>query len=257
MDDSRDSTRRFSTRVDTYVKYRPGYPREVLQSLIEDCQLGPTSPVADIGSGTGILTKLFVENGNPVFAVEPNPEMRAAGESLLGGYSNFFSVTGRAEATGLAARSVEFVTAGQAFHWFDLDAARSEFRRILRPGGWVVLIWNQRDTAATPFLRAYEALLLRFGTDYQGVAHTRRITDQVLRDFYRSDFKSRSFPNTQELDFQAARGRLLSSSYTPEPGHPQYEPMLAKLEAIFEDHAVAGRVLFLYKTQMYYGRLSD
>ncbi len=249
-----DPTKRFSTRVDTYVKYRPGYPPGVLLSLIEDCHLLRTSPVADIGSGTGILTKLFLDHGNPVFAVEPNPEMRGTAETLLGGYSNFSSVAGRAEATGLLDQSVEFVTAGQAFHWFDLEAAGSEFRRILRPDGWVVLVWNQRETEATPFLRAYEALLGNFGTDYERVDHTRRITDQVLQEFYGAGYESRSFPNEQKLNFEGAKGRLLSSSYTPEPGHPDYEAMLAELRTIFEKHATNGRVRFLYTTRMYYGR---
>jgi SAM-dependent methyltransferase len=251
-----DPTKRFSTRVDTYVKYRPGYPPDVLRTLIEDCELLATSPVADIGSGTGILTKILLNNGNPVFAVEPNPEMRAAAEALLRGYSNFSSIAGRAEATGLVDQSVGFVTAGQAFHWFDCKVARSEFRRILHPDGWAVLVWNQRETETTPFLRAYEALLARFGTDYERVDHVRRITDQVLHEFYGAKYESRSFPNEQDLDFEGAKGRLFSSSYTPEPGHPHFGPMLSELRAIFDEHAVHGRTRFLYTTRMYYGRLT-
>lgn len=253
-----DPTRRFSSRVDNYVRYRPGYPGQVLRTLIDDCGLVPTSAVADVGSGTGALARLFLDHGNPVFGVEPNPEMRAAAERLLTGYSNFSSVAARAEATGLAGHSVDFVTAGQAFHWFDRDAARAECARILRPQGWVVLVWNEREARATPFLEAYEALLERFGADYAQVDYTRRrVTYEALRRFYGASFKSRSFPNQQEFDFEGAKGRLLSSSYTPEPGDDRFEPMLAALRTIFEEHAVRGQVRFLYATRMYYGRLSE
>src|SRR5207244_4125864 len=128
--------------------------------------------IADIGSGTGILAEMFLKNGNQVYGVEPNREMREAGERLLGGYPRFTSVEGKAEATPLADSSVDFITAAQALHWFDLDAARTEFRRILNPRGWVVILWNDRRDES-PFMQAYRQLLLRHSTDYLQVDHKR------------------------------------------------------------------------------------
>ena len=161
-------TVRFSTRVENYVRYRPGYPDAVLAWLRAECDLTPAAVVADIGSGTGKLAELFLRNGNRVFGVEPNREMREAGEGMLAGFPNFVSVDGAAEATTLPAASVDFVTAGQAFHWFDRQTARREFARILKPGGWVVLVWNERRSDS-PFLRDYEALLREFASEYEQV----------------------------------------------------------------------------------------
>ena len=155
-----NATSRFSDRVENYVRYRPGYPLEVLVALKTECGLAPSHAIADIASGTGLWTRRLLENGNPVFGVEPNSEMRAAGERLLAGFSKFTSLAGSAEATTLAHQSVYFVTAAQAAHWFDRESARREFVRILQPGGWLVLLWNERLTESTRFLRDYEHLLL-------------------------------------------------------------------------------------------------
>jgi len=152
---AKDSLTRFSDRVEDYVKYRPGYPPQVIEVLRARCGLTPSSVVADVGSGPGNLARLFLDNGNEVFAVEPNAEMREAGKQSLGNRGGYRSVDGRAEGTRLENASVDFVTAGQAFHWFDWPHAKTEFRRILRPEGWVVLLWNERLTDSSPFLRDY------------------------------------------------------------------------------------------------------
>ena len=253
---SADPTSRFSSRVANYVKYRPGYPREVLGLLEEECGLTKGSAVADVGSGTGILSELFLKNGNRVYGVEPNRGMREAGERLLAGYPNFESVDGRAEATTLADGSVDFVTAGQALHWFDLKAARREFGRVLKPGGWTVVIWNERRTEGTPFLEAYEQLLLTYGTDYKEVSHKYN-EDTLIRPFFGGDeVRLRKFDNDQTFDFDGLRGRLMSASYVPEPGHENFEPMMRELAALFDGHARAGRVRVEYETLVYYGRLT-
>jgi SAM-dependent methyltransferase len=251
-----DPTLRFSSRVENYLKYRPSYPQAVIATLQAECQLTSASRIADIGSGTGLLAGLFLRNGNPVFGVEPNPEMRAAGERLLRDYPGFHSVAGRAEATTLADQSVDFVVAGQAFHWFDRQQARTEFLRILRPTGWVMLVWNKRETQATPFLVAYEQLLEQYALDYAQVNH-KQVDDAALADLYGAHgFKVKTFDHGHDLDYASLQGRLLSSSYAPEAGHPQHEPMLAELARIFQAHQVNGRVGFAYTTQMYYGQLS-
>jgi len=252
-----NSTQRFSSRVDDYVKYRPGYPVAILDLLRQECSLTSASTIADIGSGTGILTELLLKNGNPVFGVEPNREMRGAAELLLGNYTAFKSVPGTAEATTLSDNSIDMITAGQAFHWFDRDSAHREFLRILKPAGWVALIWNDRNITARPFFKAYEDLLLTYGTDYAAVSHKHADATAIGSFFGPGGFKQAAFPNQQVFDFEGLRGRLLSSSYAPEAGHPKHLPMLNALDAIFRDHEAGGKVTFEYDTAVYYGRLSS
>jgi SAM-dependent methyltransferase len=249
-----NATSRFSGRVENYIRYRPGYPPGVLKALQTECGLTSGHVIADIASGTGIWTRLLLENGNPVFGVEPNPEMREAGERLLAEFPEFTSIAGTAEATTLADQSVDFVTAAQAAHWFDRARSRREFARILKPGGWLVLLWNERLTDSTPFLRDYENLLLSFGTDYQDVRHE-RTTEAVNEFFDPAPFQARAFPKQQEFDYAGLEGRLLSSSYVPGPESPKHAPMLRELRRVFDAHAVAEQVICEYKTRLYFGRL--
>jgi ubiquinone/menaquinone biosynthesis C-methylase UbiE len=251
----RDPTRRFSSRVENYIRYRPRYPQAIIPLLERECGLTPESVIADVGSGTGILSQLFLENGNRVFGVEPNREMRQAGERVLASYPAFVSVDGRAEATTLPDACVDVVTAGQAFHWFDRPTARAEFARIVKPGGWVVLVWNARRKDTTPFARAYERLLLTYSVDYQLVDHE-KVTDAMIADFFRpARYELRTFENRQLFDYQGLEGRLMSSSYAPEPGHPNHAPMLAELHAIFAACQEDGRVAFDHDTKVYLGGL--
>jgi SAM-dependent methyltransferase len=250
-------TDRFSDRVENYVKYRPQYPPAIVGFLEEHLGLTPASVVADIGSGTGFLSRPFLAHGNVVYGVEPNRSMREAGEELLREFPNFRSVEGTAEATTLAARSIDFVTAGQAFHWFDIPRARAEFQRILRPGGWVVLVWNNRLLAASPFYVAYENLLLKYGTDYTKVS-SRHADEAALREFFQTDFSLEVFDNHQDFDYEGFRGRLLSSSYIPLEPDPHYAPMLDELRKIFDEHQTPeGRVRFEYETEVYYGQIKS
>jgi ubiquinone/menaquinone biosynthesis C-methylase UbiE len=252
-----DSTQRFSSRVENYIRYRPSYPHEIIAALQKACGLTSDAIVADVGSGTGMFAELLLRNGNTVYGVEPNQAMRAAGERLLHHYPRFHSVNGTAEATTLPDTSVDFITAGQAFHWFDRDKARHEFARILRPGGWVALVWNERRSGATPFLRAYEQLLRTYGTDYDASRHT-NFAAAIIRAFFAPNpMFMQTFENQQRFDYNGLRGRLLSSSYAPEPGDPRHAPMLAELQRIFEQHAASGMVVFEYDTVLYYGQLED
>ena len=250
-----NATSRFSDRVENYVRYRPGYPIEVVRVLREERGLTPGEVVADIASGTGIWTRMLLENGNRVFGVEPNAEMRQAGERLLAGFPKFASVAGTAEATSLPDQCTDFVTAAQAAHWFDRARARAEFVRILKPGGWLVLLWNERVTDSTAFLRDYEQLLLTYAADYEDVRHE-RTTDAVNEFFDPAHFQERVFAMRQEFDYAGLEGRLLSSSYAPGRGHPKHAPMLRELRRIFDARAVGGQVAFDYKTRVYYGRLN-
>jgi SAM-dependent methyltransferase len=211
--------------------------------------------VADVGSGTGFLTELFLENGNPVFGIEPNREMREAGERLLQKHELFTSVEGTAEATTLRDQSADFVVAGQAFHWFDRATCRLEFARILRPPGWVVLVWNDRHTDTTPFLIEYERLLQMFANDYKEVNH-KNVDATALKAFFGTKPHKAVFPNCQRFDFDGLKGRLLSSSYAPEAGQPRHEEMLAALRKLFDEHQHNERVTFDYDTIVFYGRLA-
>jgi len=246
---------RFDDRVANYAAYRPGYPPEMIEFLRGELGLGPGSAVADVGSGTGILSALLLVEGCRVFAVEPNAEMRAAAEAALGADPNFVNVAGTAEATTLADASVDFATAAQAFHWFDTERARAEFRRILKPRGWAVVVWNNRRTDSTAFLRDYEKLLRRFGTDYAQVAATYGDEDS-LRKFFAAGYGVKRFDNFQPFDFDGLKGRLLSASYVPLAGHPSHGPMLEELRRVFDAHQQGGRVRIEYDTDVYYGRLA-
>jgi SAM-dependent methyltransferase len=252
-----DSTRRFSSRVADYVRYRPGYPAEIVEILKSDCALTESSVIADVGSGTGFLARIFLENGNRVYGIEPNKEMRMAGEQVLKDWRGYSSVAGTAEGTTLTARSVDFVTAGQAAHWFHRESARREFLRILRPGGWLVLVWNDRATDSTPLLYAYEQLLQSHCPEYGEV---RRLDVRTVSDiesfFSPAPMRARKFLSHQVFDFEGMKGRLLSSSYAPQEGHPNHVPMLNELRAIFDRYQTGGRVIFTYETRMYFGQIS-
>jgi SAM-dependent methyltransferase len=253
-----DAKERFSSRVADYVKFRPGYPAAILDLLREECGMcaDGSCTVADVGSGTGFLSELFLKQGNRVFGVEPNLEMRLAGEEFLREFANFTSVVGAAEATSLADASVNFVAAGQAFHWFEPVATRREFVRILKPGGWLALIWNHRRMD-TPFARDYEAMLHRYGTDYGKVRASYPESDNV-RDFFGAvTCTERILSYSQFFNWDGLAGRLRSSSYAPTEGHAHYAPMMAELKRIFDAHQEDGRLAMEYETKIYSGQLKS
>jgi SAM-dependent methyltransferase len=244
-------TERFSSRAEHYARYRPTYPAGAIALLRERCGLKAGAAVADLGSGTGILTELLLESGAEVFAVEPNGPMRAAAEAQLRRYPNFHSIAGSAEATTLAPSSVDLLVAGQAFHWFDPQRARTEALRVLRPNASAALLWNERPKEATPFLADYEALLLRHAAEYARITAS-RADPATMRLFLGEAMELATFPNEQVLDFEGLRGRLMSSSYAPEPGHPRYEPMMAGLREVFARHQREGRIVMPYSTLLYF-----
>jgi SAM-dependent methyltransferase len=249
-----DSQQRFSNRAADYVRYRPGYPSELLDVLRKECDLRPGHVIADIGSGTGFLSELFLKNGNAVFGVEPNREMREAGELHLQPFRGFVSVQGSAEATTLPVTCADFVAAGQAFHWFEPQKTRAEFRRILRPQGWVVAIWNFREME-TPFARAYEDILVKYGTDYTRVRDSYPQGHDVQSFFLGGEFLHHTLPNVRLLDWDGLAGLLRSGSYVPREGHASFAPMMDALGELFRAHQEDGRVPMEYATHLYAGRL--
>jgi ubiquinone/menaquinone biosynthesis C-methylase UbiE len=252
---SADSKERFSSRVDAYVAARPRYPQEIIPHLQSEIGLTPQWTIADVGSGTGISCEMFLANGNSVIGVEPNAAMRAAAEKSLASSRHFQCVNGSAEATTLPDASIDLAVAAQAFHWFDIEKARCEFQRILRPSGHAALIWNVRKLGGSPFLDAYEGLLKEFSTDYMKIRHENIDDAARTRFFGTPHYRSAVFPNHQHLDWDGLRARLLSSSYTPQPDDPRHEPMLARLRQIYDQHSGAGTVTIEYRTELFYGRL--
>ena len=246
------STERFSDRVENYIRYRPGYPPEVVDLLASEAHLSGASVVADIGSGTGISAEMLLKAGFAVTGVEPNGPMRGAAERLLAGYPKFTSVDGTAQDTTLPDHSVDLILAAQAFHWFAKGKTRDEFSRILKPGGTIALLWNVRQVDTTPFLRDYEALLLRHATDYTTVRHE-TIDARELAGFFIGGYAVHRFTNQQVFCYESLKGRLLSSSYAPNSGQPGHEEMIAELERIFSRHQSDGSVSIDYITEVYLG----
>jgi SAM-dependent methyltransferase len=250
------STERFSDRVADYVRYRPDYPPALLDWLQHEQGVDVGWLVADIGAGTGISSKMFLDAGYRVTAVEPNASMRAAAEQWLHEYDDFRAVDGSADVTGLDDANIDLVTVAQAFHWFDEETTRREFARILRPAGLAAIWWNSRRLTGTRFLEGYEALLQKFGTDYTSVAE-RYADDAHMRVWFGDGYRgSASFEHGQWLDFEALRGRLMSSSYAPKAGHPQHETMLQALRELFDACAEHGAISFDYDTRIFAGHLA-
>lgn len=251
-----EPTTRFSNRVDAYVTSRPSYPPAVIDLLRRECGLSASSTVADVGSGPGNLTRLFLATGIAVLGVEPNREMREAGEHLMSADPRFTSVAGSAEETTLAAGSVDLVAAGQAFHWFDRELSRTEFARILREPRWVALIWNDRRAASTPFLASYEGLLQEYGTDYAELRLSYAADASGPDAFFGSrGYRLATFENGQTLGLEGLIQRVLSTSYAPPAGHPRHDAMLRDLRALFDTHQHDGTVVIDYETRVYYGCL--
>lgn len=247
-----DPKGRFSKRAEYYSHYRPSYPASLLRYMERELFFSRASVVADVGSGTGILSELLLCNGNGVFGVEPNEDMRRTAEANLAKYENFRSISGSAESTTLENRSVDFITAAQSFHWFNPEQTRAEFRRILRDCGWVVLIWNTRKSS-TPFLRDYETLVKRV-SERRRIRHE-DVSEATMRSFL-GDFKATKLDNAQKLDYDGLVGRLLSASYAPLAGDRLFDEMITNVGKLFNRHQVDGAVSFEYETEVYAGQLS-
>ncbi|MDQ3022092.1 MAG: class I SAM-dependent methyltransferase [Bacteroidota bacterium] len=248
-----NSVERFSNRVENYIRYRPHYPYEIINFLKDECGLNESDIVADIGSGPGISSENFIKNENTVYAVEPNDGMRKGAEKNFEVSKNFLSIVGTAEATTLDSNSIDFIVSGQAFHWFDKEKCKIEFRRILKKNGWVVLMLNNK-IESSDFMKAYYDLIKNYGTDYEKINHT-NIDDALIgKNFSPEKFGKKLFPHTHILDYEGLEGRLLSSSYIPLEGE-KYNDMINELKNIFVVNNVNGNVGMDYETIVYYGKL--
>jgi ubiquinone/menaquinone biosynthesis C-methylase UbiE len=250
-----DPTKRFSDRVDNYVKYRPTYPPQVLQYLKDECKLTDHSVIADIGAGTGIFTKLLLDKGYEVFAIEPNKPMLDSAIEQLSGYKNFNFINSGAECTELPNASVDLIVCAQSFHWFSNDNTRVEFSRILKLGGKAALIWNNRSTDTDKFAKEYDALLQNDSVDYNKVNH-QKISDLNFRVFFKDGaYTLKSFPNVQIFDEEGLIGRAFSSSYVPPEDTEEGQKFLKLLKALFAKYNDNGKVSFHYQTEIYLGEV--
>jgi SAM-dependent methyltransferase len=257
MDPATAPTARFTSRVENYVKARPGYPAEIVSLLQRRCGLTPASTLIDVGCGTGLLARPFCEFGCSVIGIEPNAAMREAGRRYLAPYANFRMLDGQAESIPLPDATAGFITAGQAFHWFDAAAARREFIRILKPDGWAVLVWNNREFTGSQFADQYENLAVRFGVDYAEVHQRGKATSAAFDRFFgSSEIARESCPNPQQLDYEGFVARVLSASYMPGPEHANYASMMQEVDRIFRENQKDGVVWFRYTTRVIYGRMT-
>jgi SAM-dependent methyltransferase len=247
---------RFTSRVESYRLHRPGYPKDIVDLLERECGLGPNSVIADIAAGTGLLTEIFLEKHYTATAVEPNDAMREACESLIAKYPSLRCVAGSAETTGLASQSVDLITVAQAMHWFDLKRTREEFRRILVPQGWCAVIYNNRRMRGDSFHEGYEKILADFGSDYETVRGSHLEEERLAAFFAPDKMKQAIFPNVQMLTLEGLEGRVLSSSYMPQPGHPRYESMRGAIHALFSREQQNGYVQMEYGCAVSYGQLA-
>jgi SAM-dependent methyltransferase len=243
-----DPKTRFSDRVENYRKYRPSYPAEVIDIVRSKLGLSSEHTIADVGAGTGISSKLFLENGNTVFGIEPNEAMLNAAISDLDDYDNFFPIKCSAEQIELTDDRVDFIVVGQALHWFDIEKVRKEFARILKPGGHIVILYNSWKRSSA-FNQEYESLLFKYSTDYKSVNHKKK-EETILDELFLGEFEIIKIDNIQVFDFEGIRGRLLSSSYVPTQEHPNYEPILKELKIKFDEHQVNGKISFEYDTEI-------
>jgi len=250
-----NSTERFSDRADAYVRARPNYPDAVVAHLERAGALAKGSPVVDLGVGTGLSAEPFLRAGYAVIGVEPNDAMRESGDRFLATYPRYRSVKGTAEATGLPDRCAQLAVAGQAFHWFDPPLARTEALRLLVPGGWAALMWNDREITGDPFAEGYERLCHRFGRDYDRI-RARHVDPEALAEFFGRVPGMAEFAHVRRLDFATMAALASSASYLPAPGTPQHEPLMAALRLLFDASSSNGMIALRYRLRVHYAPLT-
>lgn len=246
-----DNTKKFSGKAEVYQKARPNYARALLEFISRNWRIGEGSLVADIGSGTGIFTRQLLGLGAKVYAVEPNADMRAKAEELLGENPNFVSVVGTAEQTTLPDHSFHLVTAAAAFHWFDADRFKEECKRILLPGALVVLAWNEVEMSAE-INQGRERIFKKFCPNFNGFSGGNDKEDAVKRAFFDGTIQERHFPNPLNYDRQTFINRALSGSYSLIETDPGFEAYLAELGDLFDQHAVDGRIVLPQDSVAYF-----
>ena len=246
-----DNTQKFSGKAEVYQQARPSYSQELLDFIAQNWQIGEASMVADIGSGTGILTRQLLGLGAKVFAVEPNADMRAKAEELLGVHPNFVSVIGTAEQTGLPNHSFHLVTAASAFHWFDPERFRQECERILLPEAPVLLVWNEAGLSEEINL-GRKRIFQKYCPNFKGFSGGMEGEDRAKHAFFGEKIQERHFPNPLSYDRQTFVNRALSASYSLIETDPDFEAYLAELGELFDQFAVDGKIVLPQESVAYF-----
>ncbi|EIQ1514519.1 class I SAM-dependent methyltransferase [Vibrio parahaemolyticus] len=249
-----NSIDRFSSRVADYDKYRPSYPLDLVNKLVEQSNLNQRSVIADIGSGTGVFTELLLNQGVKVIGIEPNDAMRHSAENKLNHKANFTSLNATAESTRLKKGSIDLITAAQSFHWFNKDKVIPEFRRILKPNGVLALVWNQR-CVEQDFQTAYDEILRKYSKDYDSVNHKNLKDNEVPQFFDSNRMEAYTYSNEQLFDYEGLLGRIRSSSYCPLPGTTEYSRLVKELEVVFNQFSLQGQIKFKYQSHLFIGQI--
>lgn len=245
---------KFTGKANTYTKYRPSYPDDLIKYLYSQVGLKKDSVIADIGSGTGILTRLLLLQNSFVYGVEPNEDMRKTAEDRLSEYKNFISVNASAENTGLSDLSIDFITVAQAFHWFDRQKFRIECKRILKEKGKVILVWNSRDVLSELVIKNDE-INRKYCPGYMGFSGGMENNGpEEYRDFFKDGiYEYKVFNNDLIFDEDGFIGRNMSASYSPHHGTENYAPYISALKQLFERYSVSGYLRMPNLTRAYVG----
>ena len=244
----------FNGTADFYFRYRPTYPEELMDTITKETGLNPKWVVADIGSGTGILSTLFIEHGNQVKCVEPNDEMRQKSLEILSTRGKVEFIKGTGENTNLPDSSVDLVACGQSFHWLDRRLAKKEFTRILRGRKWVALVWNDRVNEPGTFTGEYESVVRRYSKAYHSTGST-VLSSKNISSFFNGSYKKFQFQNVQKLTLESVIGRYRSASYAIKENDPKYESMIGEFSDLFKKYERKGSVEMVYITKLYLGHL--
>ena len=250
-----DNTEKFTGKADAYEKSRPDYPKKFIDFLTEVLGVNESSVIADIGSGTGKLTKNLLEIGGTVYGVEPNEDMRRRAEAAFAHNGRFISVPSPAESTTLSGHSVDLITAAQSFHWFDKERFREECIRILKPGGRVVLVWNSRDKDSEFVKRQFE-IFKKFCPGFSGFSGGGGSDEENISAFFNGRFEKIFFPNDIALDRDRFINRSLSASYSLKSGDADFDAYVTALENCFSDFEENGTVIMPNITRVYYETLA-
>ena len=245
-----DYTNRFSGKGEIYAKARPKYAAGLFDYLKNAMGVPAGSVFADVGSGTGIFAEQLLDCGYKVFAVEPNADMRKKAEEKLSANRNFVSVVGSDGNMNLPDKSVDYVTAAQAFHWFDAEAFRRECRRVLKPGGKVILVYNARDMKADG-IKALANLHSRYNPEFHGFSNG--MSHEKCMNFFTGTCDVFRADNTQVYDRQGYVNFALSSSYSLKAGDTRYAEYLKDIGKIFDTFSVDGFIAVPTETVAYIG----
>jgi len=249
-----DARSLFNGKASIYSRYRPDYPKDLLKMLEKETGFNRNWIVADIGSGTGIMSRLFLENGNHVYCIEPNDDMRSESIKLTSSFLKCKVLKGTAENTGLDTDSIDIIVAGQSFHWFDPVAAKKEMTRVLKPGGFAALIWNNRSERENSLSKEYDYICSKYSHNYQGTGNSRIESDTFIT-FFHNGFKKFETPNYQKLNLDGILGRYFSTSYALQPQDPEYGDAVESLKKLFRKFEKNGYATMEYETQIFLGQL--